>query len=190
MGPELLFYIPIGLAVSLPIMGGALYLFETRSKKKKKRKILKNPKTKLIVQGTDAVTGHQRHALPTDALCDSNGNSLLEPPANNEVDWAEKSHIVDRVLADLQSSPADWTIRWRSEKVYSVLKSMAASQEGRHNKVSVREDGTLVYERDKKTDAGGILEISITKEQKVRLKKAFDSMIETKMDGALNQVVV
>lgn len=100
MDPTLLFFaIPIGLGISLPIIGGGLYLYEKRLSKKKKKKPLKpsscpNPNhcrpncicrhpeakaasdTQLVLTGMDAVTGQLRTARSTDTLVDAEGNPI------------------------------------------------------------------------------------------------------------------
>lgn len=99
MDPTLLFFaIPIGLGISLPIIGGGLYLFERRLSKKKKllakHPFLKSsfrssgpcgspyPKakaasdTQLVLTGVDAVTGQLRTARSTDSLVDSDGTPI------------------------------------------------------------------------------------------------------------------
>lgn len=114
------------------------------------------------------------------------------PPPSKTFECHLGRDIVEQILADLENKPREWTIRWNNgnkKVVISATKTMAASQEGRENEISVMTDGTLSYQRCL-NNSRATHDINLGKSDKSRLKKAFDALIEKKIQGALNQVVI
>lgn len=100
--------------------------------------------------------------------------------------------IVDKVVEDTLRNPQKWTVRWMGSNVECIVKTMDAYQSGRLNEVCLYASGKLRYHRVRNTSSHhqASLDIPLNRASRRRLQASFASVIEAKMGGAVNQVVV